>query len=201
MLAIRKAWGTTIAEACRPSSLPVPFMAALIAGESGGHADVKRFEKNVLAALWEVLLGRKTAYGSISRTDLVLYITGAAPNPVSAPAALPNDAFQRVDNLATSWGLTQILGYNAALANHIPIDNLRSAAVELNLATKLLAQFAHRFQLDLATDFPPLFACWNTGEPNPAKTFDPQYCANGMVRMKVYAQILADDTDPGQAAA
>src|SRR5208282_4714750 len=120
MLSIRKTWGGTITEACRASSIPVSFMAALIAGESGGHNDANRFEKNVLASLWEVLLGRKADYGSLRRADVVLYVTGAAPNPVSAPATLPADAFQRVDALATSWGLTQIMGYNA-LALNVPV--------------------------------------------------------------------------------
>jgi hypothetical protein len=196
MTSIRKAWGNTIATACSASSVPPAFLAALIAGETGGRNDEKRFEKGVLAAIWEVLLGRKTAYGSISRADLVGYVSGVSGTPIAAPAGLPADVFQRVDALSTSWGLTQIMGYHA-LEFRITMDVLRDPPQHLVLSTKMLAQFAQRFQLDLAADYPPLFACWNTGGPDPAKTFDPKYCANGVERMKIYADILADETDPG----
>lgn len=195
MTSIRKAWGNTIATACSASSVPPAFLAALIAGETGGHNDSRRFEKNVLDSIWEVLLGRKTAYGSISHSDLVGYVSGVS-NPITVPQSLPADAFQRVDALSTSWGLTQIMGYHA-LEFRITMDALRDPQQHLVLSTKMLAQFAQRFQLDMASDFPPLFACWNTGGPDCTKTFDPKYCANGVERMKIYADILANETDPG----
>lgn len=196
MQSIRKAWGNTIATACESSSVPPAFLAALVAGESGGHNDAKRFEKGVLAAIWEVLLGRKAAYGSIGRSNLVGYVSGVSGTPISAPATLPADAFQRVDALASSWGLTQIMGYHA-LEFGVTMDALQDPPQHLTIGTKMLAQFAQRFQLDLAADYPPLFACWNTGGPDCTKTFDPKYCANGVERMKIYADILANETDPG----
>src|SRR6267142_4538423 len=112
MQSIKAQWGTEIEDACKTSAVPPAFLAALIAGESGGKPDAKRFEPGVLRALWEVLLGRKTAYGSIRRADLVQFVAGLASPPVSSPQSLPADAFQRVDSLATSWGLTQIVGYH-----------------------------------------------------------------------------------------
>jgi hypothetical protein len=198
MTAMRKGWGGTIAEACKSSSVPESFLAALIAGESGGHNDAKRFEKGVLAALWEVLLGRKAAYGSIGRADLVGYVTGLQGTPINAPASLPANAFQRVDALATSWGLTQIMGYHV-LEFGVTMDSLNNPPAHLTLATKLLAQFAQHFQLDVTQEFGNLFRCWNTGQPD-GKTFDPNYVPNGMARMQVYADILANETDPGTGA-
>src|SRR5271167_1466010 len=112
MQSIKTKWGDLITEACATSSVPAAFLAALIGNETGGNANDKRFEKSVLASLWEVLLGRKAAYGSITTKNLVLYVAGLSTPPVNPPASLPSDSFQRVDALATSWGLTQIMGYH-----------------------------------------------------------------------------------------
>lgn len=199
MQSIRTNWGAAIRTACALSSVPPAFLAALIANESGGDANAKRFEKNVLVALWEVLLGRKAAYGSIGRADLVGFVSGLPAQPVSVPASLPADTYQRLDSLATSQGLTQMMGYHV-LDPELSIgsmDNLKTGVGNLMGAVKLLAWFAHRYQLDLTADFPPLFACWNSGEPDPAKTFDPQYVSNALTRMKLYAEILQNETDPG----
>jgi hypothetical protein len=82
---------------------------------------------------------------------------------------------------ATSWGLTQIMGYNYPGA---PVD-LANPGINLSSAVKMLEGFAQRFQLDVTKDFVSLFHCWNSGEPRHA-TFDPKYSAKGLVRMKVY---------------
>src|SRR5216684_9160825 len=78
---VKSVWYTTIMGACEASSIPPAFLAALIAGESGGKNDAKRFEPAVLHALWEVLLGRKAAFGSIGRADLVAFVSGLSDIP------------------------------------------------------------------------------------------------------------------------
>lgn len=199
MQSIRTKWGAAIDAACDTSNVPPAFVAALIANESGGNADAKRFEKGVLASLWEVLLGRKTAYGSVVRADLVSYVSGVPGTPFAAPATLPADAFQRVDGLATSWGLTQVMGYHILEPNvghSMGVDALKAPNTHLAMALRLLAEFAHEFQLDVTTEFEQLFRCWNSGQPDGA-TFDPKYIPNGLARMKIYADILANETDPG----
>lgn len=196
MQSIKAKWGAMIAAACATSSVPAAFLAGLIANESGGNPDAKRFESHVLLALWEVLLGRKTAYGSIGRPSLVGFVSGASLPVYTAAASLPADTYQRLDSLATSWGLTQVMGYNAMAMNQGP-EKLKDPAAALSISLQMLAQFVHRFQLDPITDFSPMFACWNTGGPDPAKTFDPNYVPNGLARMKIYAELLAGDTDPG----
>jgi hypothetical protein len=190
MQSIKVKWGAAIAEACSTSSVPAAFLAALIANETGGNSDAKRFEKNVLSALWEVLLGRKAAYGSVTNRNLVQYVAGLSTPPVNVPANLPADSFQRVDALATSWGLTQIMGYQI-LAGGAPVKTiagLQDPAMHLAMALRMLAQFAAQFQLDVTKDFSGMLHCWNAGSPS-APTFDPNYVPNAMRRMDLWATL------------
>jgi hypothetical protein len=184
---LKTRFGAAIASACSVSSVPEGFLAALVANESGGNVNAKRFEHTVLAALWEVLLGRKAAYGSIARASLVGYVAGVAVPTVNVPANLPANAFQRVDALATSWGLTQIMGYHA-LEFGVTIDALISPESGLPIATKMLTAFARSFNLDVTKDFEELLRCWNGGHPT-AQTFDPQYVPNGLARMNLWASL------------
>lgn len=181
---IKTKWNAEISSACSTSSVPAAFIAALIANESGGDPHAKRFEKVVLASLWEVLLGRKAAFGSIGGTDLVQFVAQSKVFPVNTPLAISSDAFQRFDSLATSWGLTQIMGYEA-IAFHTTVTALQAPDTSLVITTKMLAQFASRFQLDVTKDFEQLFRCWNGGHPT-AATFDPQYVPNGLERMNLW---------------
>jgi hypothetical protein len=181
---IKTRFGATIAAACSVSSVPPAFIAALIANESGGNVNAKRFEHAVLAALWEVLLGRKAAYGSIARASMVGYVAGVSVPTINVPSNLPANAFQRVDALATSWGLTQIMGYHA-LEFGVTIDALISPEDSLPVATKMLSGFARSFNLDVTKDFEELLRCWNGGHPT-AQTFDPQYVPNGIARMALW---------------
>jgi hypothetical protein len=187
MQSIKSTWGTVIADACRTSSVPDGFLAALIAGESGGRNDARRFEKNVLLALWEVLLGRKLAFGSLSRADLVKFITALQNGQTRFADSLPADAFQRVDGLATSWGLTQIMGYHVVGAG-LTLDDLQDPAKHLHFSCNMLAGFAHQFSLDVTREFSELFRCWNTGKPD-GTTFDPAYVNNGLARMAVWSSL------------
>lgn len=171
---IKTLWGAAIDAAAGVSSVPASFLAALIGNESGGNPAAKRFEPKVLLALWEVLLARKAAYGSIGRGDLVNFL-----------ASMQVDAFQRLDSLATSQGLTQIMGYEAISFHLDSAAALQDPAKELVITTKMLAEYAQRDQFDLAVDFSEMFDCWNTGRPH-APTFDPQYIPNGLARKAVY---------------
>ncbi len=184
---IKTRFGAVIAAACSVSSVPEAFLAALIANESGGNVNAKRFEHTVLAALWEVLLGRKAAYGSIARASLVGYVAGVPVPTINVPANLPANAFQRVDALATSWGLTQIMGYHA-LEFGVTIDALISPEDSLPIATKMLSGFARSFNLDVTKDFEAMLRCWNGGHPT-AQTFDPQYVPNGLARMALWSRL------------
>ena len=73
MQSIKTKWGALIDAACKHSSVPPAFLAALVANESGGNPDAKRFEPGVLAQLFAVLLNRKAFYGSIARENIIAF--------------------------------------------------------------------------------------------------------------------------------
>ena len=93
--------------------------------------------------------------------------------------------------LGTSWGLTQIMGYNAA-AKGVRVgftgEEARAPETNLALAVEMLADFARRFHLDLARDFQALLHTWNTGSPD-GRTFDPEYVPRALKRMGIYRQL------------
>lgn len=182
MQEIRAQWQPQLAAAVSGTAIPEAFLASLVANESGGEPDAKRFESGVLGKLWAVLLDRSPRYGSISKDDIVSYI---APVSTTVPAA-----FKRLDELATSWGLTQIMGYHILEWGSIPgwyrsVDDLRAPESHLKCSVLLLTQFANRFGLSLETSFGELLRCWNSGNPE-GKTFDPNYVPNGLARMELY---------------
>lgn len=188
MQSIRDKWGSAIDVAARNSTVPAAFLAALIAGESGGNPDAKRFERGVLSSLWEVLQGRASAYGSIARSSVMAFIC----DPTVVHPLGPSDvstALQLLDGLATSWGLTQIMGYES-IPFVIAISDLQAAGSGLRVTCRMLAIFGERFHLDLTKDFDAMLRCWNAGRPHQA-TYDPNYVPNALARMQIYQQLVA----------
>lgn len=172
------------------SSTPAPqvapeFLAALTANESGGDPDARRFEPGVYKHLMDVFEGRAPAYGSIRKPTLDHKVAG---DP--APADV-------IRSLATSWGLTQIMGYHM-LGRPEPVEKLREPAFHYQMAAKLLREFAAQHHLDLQRDFEALFRCWNTGRPD-GRTFDPAYVENGLRRIEVYRQLVASARQDAEA--
>jgi len=123
----------------------------------------------------------------------VNYVAGFTATPITAPRTLPANVFQRLDELAHSWGLTQIMGYHIlewlSIAGwYRTIDDLRKPEANLRSAVLLLTQFANEFSLDLGKNFGELLHCWNAGSPA-AATFDPQYVPNALRRMDLYGSM------------
>jgi hypothetical protein len=178
MLSIKTKWGPLLDSACKTSSVQPAFLAALVANESAGNPDAKRFEPGVLAQLFAVLLNRKAFYGSIGRDNIMAFSQ-------SVSATLNMQLIVALDQLSTSWGLVQIMGYEAISYHTAGVAALQSPVSEMTVANRMLADFAARNSLDLTKDFPPLFDCWNTGRPH-APTADPNYIPNGLRRMLLY---------------
>lgn len=181
MTRIQKQYGPLLDSTQAASGIPAAFLAALIANETGGNPDATRFEPAVFTALAEVLLGRKAAYGSLGAQDLNAWISSHSPVPVTT------GALHVLADLATSWGLTQIMGYEA-IAYHTNILDLRSPVTSLARTAIMLKDFARRFTLDVTKDFPELFDCWNTGRPH-TPTADPTYIPDGIARMGIWATL------------
>ena len=178
MKTIRATYGAAIEEACQGSAIPPEFLAALVANESGGNPAAKRFEKGVLCQLWEVMIGRSAAFGSIGRKDIFGWL----------PSLSFQEVMQLVDGLASSWGLTQIMGYEMIHPDR-RIHDLVEPQFNLGHARGMLEDFAKRFNLNPQTDSGQLFHCWNTGRPQ-GVTYDPVYPQTGLARMDIYRGFL-----------
>jgi hypothetical protein len=197
MARIHGRWQAAMAEACRYSSVPPAFLAALIANESAGDPAAVRFEPAVYRHLAAVAAGQAPRYGSLTRAALEAEV-GDILHPKAAAfhrafltpgfgdahrgqlARTPDEALRE---LATSWGLTQIMGYHLVQRAGTPRD-LIEPRFALRLTLELLAEFAERFELHLARDFAEMLRCWNTGQPYGATT-DPAYVDKGLRRMEL----------------
>lgn len=192
-----------ILAATRSSSVPGEFLGALTANESGGRPQATRFEPAVYRHLKAVAGGQETRYGGIRREDLVEELGDklhpksdefhtrhlAPPFAAENGAELAATSDESLRELATSWGYTQVMGYHV-LGRSGTVRDLLEPNLHFRLAVRLLAEFAERYQLDLAREFEEMFRCWNAGQPYGA-TFDPGYAARGLARMEIYRQIAA----------
>jgi hypothetical protein len=202
-----------IRQACKASSVPPEFLAALTANESGGNPHAMRFEPAVYRHLKAVAAGDASRYGSLKAPDLAAeleevlhpkspeyyarYLTspfGRLHSPELAQAA--DEALRE---MATSWGFTQIMGFHMVGRRGTARD-LLDPARHYRIAVELLAEFAEDYQLDLASEFAGLFRCWNTGQPH-GKTTDPAYVEHGLLRLELYRQLAASTGPPEKGAA
>jgi hypothetical protein len=179
MAKIRQNFSPFIKPAIEGTPYPESFLAALVANESGGNLAAGRFEPGVFWELSFTFTGKKTVFGSITTVQLKEYLgTSATDKAVNA-----------IINLATSAGPTQIMGYQS-LARGYPLAELYNLATHFKHAVEILDDFNKQFRLDADTangQVQPetFFRCWNTGRPD-GKTFDPNYVANGLLRMQIY---------------
>jgi len=191
----------SIRAAVAGTNLPEAFLAALTANESGGRPDASFFEPGVYKHLRAVASGESAAFGSIGPKGLVsafeqnfdtknenlqtwltaLYLDSEALRVITQY----EDADLRA--LATSWGLTQIMGYHV-VGRKIEIRELLDPDVHYRLAVQILGDFAQHFGLKLNRDWSALFRCWNTGRPD-GRTFDSEYVSKALQRMNFYQQI------------
>jgi hypothetical protein len=191
MRSIKEHWSAEIAAACQASSVLPAFLAALIANESDGKNDAQRFEPVVFERLKEVLLGARPHYAPagikrpITKQDLLAYCDPGTPEERGDFST----ALQCLHNLATSWGLTQIMGWHLVEFNSgLGTAWLATPGGNLQFATRLLAWFAEHYDLDRASEHAKFLACWNTGEPM-GVTYDPQYIPKGIARMAIWDKL------------
>ena len=117
--------------------------------------------------------------------------SASRPDQAPSTAEIADDFIRR---LATSWGLTQIMGYHV-IGRGEPIERLLEPDFHYREAVELLEGFATRHHLDPRRDFEALFRCWNTGRPD-GQTTDPAYAERGLQRIELYRQLAAKDQGP-----
>ena len=182
MARVRDGCGGFIAEAVKGTRYPASLLAALTANESGGDATKTRFEPAIFAKFAKIIVameaGHEASYGAIGAQDLVKWCAPAGRSFAESVLSMIN--------LATSWGPTQIMGYEA-LAGGFLLSELTSLDTHFKHTVAMLDQFRKRWNLTLPA-FTPYFRCWNTGRPD-GQTADPQYVANGLARMATYERL------------
>jgi len=190
-----------IEDACAFSSAPPEFLGALVANESGGRADARRFEPAVYRHLLAVARGESPSFGSINVTALnhelaeLLPATDATLHARYLTPAFAANHGQQVQSatdealrdLASSWGYTQIMGYHMT-GQPGTVRRLLDPGFHFRMAVRLLSEFAASYQLDPGQEFSEMFCCWNTGRPY-GKTFDPDYVEKGLRRMQLYRRL------------
>jgi len=155
------------------NSIPDSFWGALTCGETGAYLwhDLTvpaREEPAVLRHFENVLSGAEEAYGGFKQAEL---------------SRLSSD---QVKALASSHGLTQVMGYNA-LSMGFEVSDLDDPHKHFDIAAALMARFCEQFGLDPLKDFEDMATCWNAGHPGPtAHTIPPEYAANVILRMQIW---------------
>jgi hypothetical protein len=187
MQKIKVQYSAAIAIEARLCAIPESFLAALIANETGGDPNAKRFEKSVCGAVFEVLVGRKAAYGSLTTADFLRFVSEPTTTAVTTESDRAAITIHRVGSLCTSHGITQVMGYQALCWPGILAvpEDLEDTGKCLRVSIGMLNSFAHRWQIDERREFAKLFHCWNTGQPD-GDTFDPNYVPRGLARMSIY---------------
>lgn len=167
------------------------FLAALVANESGGDHTAQRFEPTVFVALADVMVGKKAAYAPAG----IAHPLGAQDFLALVDPGFIN-GLRRLQALATSWGLTQIMGWHAVEMGKSTASALSTTpADQIAFTIELLTYFANRYTLHMGTDFEAMLRCWNAGKPD-GKTYDPRYVPNALARMDIYAAIVAKAAAP-----
>jgi hypothetical protein len=194
MQRVKSVCGSWIDEAVNGTPYPPALLAALAANETGGDPTKSRFESTVYVSLSQVLVGLRENFGSITKVPILEAVT-TGYNEMSFPTTL-----LRLMNFATSWGPTQIMGYQA-IAGGYSIAELTNLQTCFKRTREMLEAFAKQWKILSGVVLVPgmvafpdavseaFFRCWNTGKPT-GVTFDACYVLNGLMRMKIY-QLLA----------
>ena len=194
---IRRDFGPAIATARTGTSVSAAFMAALVANESAGNAAERlaasRFEKNVLKKIVLAALGLEAfSDPSLSRPigqdEFLLEADYAIDTRRPGTTSFMLAGLQMLKDLATSWGPMQLMGWHAREWN-VPLVEFRRRENHFQHARVLILHFAQKYELRADRDFLKLFRCWNTGVPQGRRTFDPNYVANGLRRLKLYQEL------------
>ena len=176
---IRERFGSLVSKACENSVVPTFLLAGLIGVEAGKDRagnlkpEATRFEKGVYEDLLSLrdngfcyVGGKKrTTYSGIKRSQI----------------QTASDADLRA--LATSYGLTQIMGWHVINNLKCTIADLRDPEKHLGYAVKLLEIVGGEYLRQ--KDFASVLRIWNTGSPA-GKTYHASYVSNALAVAGAY---------------
>lgn len=183
---IHDRFGQRIADVCVGSYVPADFLGGFCGVEAGvddtGQIDetATRFEPGVFHHLQLVRNGMAHVWSKITTADL---------------AGMSDDALR---NLATSYGLTQIMGWHM-------IHDLQGSIADLRDPDKHLAYAVQLLTIDGGAylrrgDLSAVLHIWNSGTPT-GRTYDPDYVTNALAVKAAYTQIEAISPTTDSAAA
>lgn len=169
--ALEKNWGRDIEKAAEKHRIPAAFLKALCMLESSGRKPVPaRFEEHVYTRLKLVKAGLRGSYEHVTRENL------------------RNASDEAIQNLASSWGPFQLMGYKCLLLG-IEVKDIRGDdAIEhgVRWIDMTYGKYLRQGRYEDA------FHIHNAGRPVPSSgrhlTHDPKYVANGMRWMRHFNQ-------------
>ncbi len=172
-------WGKAVESACRCSSVPPEFLAALIANESSGDAEKQSFRDEAYERLICVRSGKQFPHWPV------------------VPAQLRAMSDAQLTELATAWGLTQVMGYHVLGNGSLP-ERLLVPEFNLLSALQRLAGFSESCGLDMCSEYEDMFRCWAAGRPDGVPA-DPFYVEKGMRRLALYREMTRFESLPAAA--
>ena len=169
MLEIYRKWDAEIQKAVAGTDVSPAYLAALITLESSppGNRNSIRFEKHVYKRLLELKHDNR-AYGGLSRTAVSAY------------------SDQTLKQLATSYGLIQIMGYHC-LKLGCRVEELKGD-YQLQWAAAYM-QFHYGTRAKQKA-WEECFRIHNTGRPD-GRTGRRDYVERGLTRMRYYEEWIA----------
>lgn len=179
------------------SVIPESFLAALTANESLGDPEAKRFEPAVLGRLVSVILGQRRSYNGVTAGMLLAeYEEADATHSGESPEEFATRQIQRLQDAATSWGFTQIMGYHMLRWDE-EISQLTAPTRHYEFTLRLLGECPedslrkHGVKVNLSKDFEMMGRWWNTGAPVGKKTYHESYLPNILKRMEEWESMNA----------
>lgn len=170
---IRERFGLKIAQAVEGTPVPAKFVAGLIAVEAGKDKKgqisetAMRFERGVFARLQQVRDGKRSEWSGIKTKD----VHDASDLSLKA--------------LATSYGLTQVMGWHCIHNLNCTVAGLRDPDRHLGHAVKLLMLNSADGDFE-RQEYVGEFREWNSGSEK-GKTYDVDYVHNAGLVMDAYA--------------
>jgi len=167
--AVMDNYGAEIKQFSEDYQIPPEYVAALCMLESGGRKPVpSRYEKHVYARLKWVKLHVKNNYEHVTTSDL------------------EDAGDEAIQNLASSWGPFQLMGYKCLLFD-IKVKDLRGDSGvfwAMKWMTKNYGKYLKK------KDYKSAFHIHNAGTPYPKtgkpRTYDPDYVQDGIKWMAYF---------------